>query len=133
MFVDWLSFSTLVAVQFGFAGFLGALAGYARLTGERVLVVASILFYIGASLALPLASSFKLVIWLVSALLFFGFRNTPLTFRMRPRLAWIYVAFAMALIIVWSMARTAQSPFVALGAAAAIAAGLAWRRSLITN
>lgn len=131
MISDLFAFSGLLAVQFGFAAFLGGLAGMARQALDRALVVASLALYAGASYALPLATGYKLVIWLVSLLLFWGFRNTDLVFRAQPRLAWLYVALAMAAIMGWALGQAAQLPVAALGAGAALAAGLAWRRSLL--
>lgn len=133
MFSDLFTFSGLLAIQFGFAAFLGGLASYARQTIDRALVVASILFYAGASVALPMALQYRVVIWLVSALLFWGFRSSNIVFRTQPRTAWLYAAFAMAIIIAWSLAQPAQPPFVALAAAAGLAAALAWRRSLVNS
>lgn len=130
MISDLFAFSGLLAVQFGFAAFLGGLAGMARQALDRALVIASLVLYAGASYALPLPSGYKIVIWLVSLLLFWGFRNTDLAFRAQPRLAWLYVALAMAIIIAWALAQAAQLPVAVLGAGAALAAGLAWRRSL---
>jgi hypothetical protein len=130
MFSDLFSFSGLLAIQFGYAAFLGALASYARQSLDRALMAASILFYAGASLALPMATSYKVVIWIVSALLFWGFRSSNLVVRNQPRLGWLYAAFAMVLIIAWSITQPAQPPFVILAASAGLAAALAWRRSL---
>lgn len=133
MVSDLFAFSGLLAIQFGFAAFLGGLAGYARQAIDRALVIASILFYAGASFALPMAPTYKVVIWLVSALLFWGFRNSNMGFRVQTRAAWLYAAFAMLLIIAWSLAQPAQPPFAALAAAAGLAAALAWRRSLVLS
>lgn len=130
MVSDLLAFSGLIAVQFGFAAFLGGLASCARQALDRVLVLASLVLYAGASWALPMAAPYKAVIWLVSLLLFWGFRNSHQIFRTQPRLAWLYVAFAMALIIAWATAQATQLPVMLLGAGAVLAAGLAWRRSL---
>jgi hypothetical protein len=130
MISELFGFSGLLAVQFGFAAFLGGLAGYARQAFDRALVVASLLFYTAASLALPMAIQYKVVIWLVSALLFWGFRNSNIIFRAQPRMAWLYTAFAMALIIGWSLVQPVQSPLAALAAGATLAAALAWRRGL---
>jgi hypothetical protein len=130
MFSELFAFSGLLAVQFGFAAFLGGLAGYARQALDRALVALSTVFYMVASLALPVALQYKVAIWLVSALLFWGFRNSNFVFRAQPRIAWLYTAFAMALIIGWSLVQPIQAPFAALAGAATLAAALAWRRSL---
>lgn len=130
MFDNWISFSALLAVQFGFAALLGAMVGQTRRLIERVLLAASALLYIGASLALPLGLFFRIMVWVVSALLFYGFLNVPLALRSKPRLAWLYIVFAMALILTWSAVQTPQVPLLALGASAALAAGLAWQRSI---
>ncbi len=129
MLLNWVSFSALLTIQFGFAALMGALVGQSRAIVDRVLLAASALLYVGASLALPMDLVLKLFVWPVSALLFIGFLNIPLTFRSRPRFAWLYVVFAMALIITWSAGQIVQLPLVVMGAAAALAAGLAWRRS----
>ncbi len=129
MLLNWVSFSALLAIQFGFAALLGALVGQSRAILDRVPLAASALLYIGASVALPMDFVLKLFVWLVSALLFIGFLNIPVTFRSRPRFAWLYAVFAMVLVITWSAGQLVQPPLVALGAAAALAAGLAWRRS----
>lgn len=130
MFTDLFAFSGLLAVQFGFAAFLGGLASCARQAFDRTLVLASLVLYAGASYALPMPAAYKAVIWLVSLLLFWGFRGAHIIFRTQPRLAWLYLAFAMALIIAWAAGQAAQLPVAVLGAGAALAAGLAWRRSL---
>lgn len=128
MFADWVSFSALLAIQFGFAALLGALVEGARRLGDRLLLGISGLLYIGASLALPIDLNFRIVAWLVSALLFWGFLRTPLVFSDHPRLTWLYVVFAMTLIAIWSAAQATQLTFWGLGAAAGLAAGLAcWR------
>jgi hypothetical protein len=132
MLLNWVSFSALLAIQFGFAALLGALVSQSRTVVDRVLLAASALLFVGASVALPMTLMFKLFAWIVSALLFIGFLDIPLTIRSKPRFAWLYVVFAMALIITWSAAQAIQPQLLALGAAAALAAGLAWRRSNTT-
>ena len=130
MFTDGISFAALLAVQFGFAALLGAMVGQTRHSLDRVLLAASGLLYIGASLALPLSLMFLIAVWAVSALLFVGFLNTRIVVRSDSRLAWLYLAFAMALILAWGAAQAPHMPLVAIGATAALAAALAWRRSL---
>jgi len=128
VFADLASFSALLAVQFGFAALLGALVYGARRLADRILLGVSGLLYIGASLALPIELNFRIVAWLVSALLFWGFLKTPLVFTNHPRFTWLYIVFAMTLIAIWSAAQTTQVTFWGLGAAAGLAAGLAcWR------
>jgi hypothetical protein len=128
LLLNWVSFSALLAIQFGFAALLGALVGQTRAIMDRVLLAASALLFVGASVALPMALMFKLFVWAVSILLFIGFLDIPLAFRSKPRFAWLYIVFAMALVITWSAAQAIQPQLLALGAAAALAAGLAWRR-----
>jgi hypothetical protein len=130
LFTNWISFSALLVVQFGFAALLGAMVSQTRRPFERALLAASGLLYVGASLALPLSLAFRLVVWVASALLFAGFLNTSLTLRANPRLGWLYLTFAMALILAWSATQSPQIPLLALGATAALAAAVAWRRSL---
>jgi len=128
VFADWVSFSALLAIQFGFAALLGALVDGARHFADRMLLGISGLLYVGASLALPIELSFRIIAWLVSALLFWGFLKTPFVFSSHPRSTWLYVVFAMTLIAIWSAAQTTQVAFWGLGAAAGLAAGLAcWR------
>ena len=133
MFSDWISFSALLAIQFGFAALLGAMVSQTRQSTERALLAASGLLYVGASLALPLSAMFRLAVWLASALLFIGFLNTRLSLRANPRLGWLYLVFAMALIFSWSATQAPQLPLLALGATAAVAAALAWRRSIMAG
>lgn len=128
MVSDLFSFSGLLAIQFGFAAFLGGLSGYARQTLDRALVIASLVFYAGASWALPLATSIKVVVCLMSVLLFWGFRTNDVLLRAQPKVAWVYASLAMLLIFVWALAQF-EAPLVALAASAGLAAALAWRRS----
>ena len=130
MFDNWFSFSALLAIQFGFAALLGAMVSQSRRPLERGLLAASGLLYLGASLALPLSLLMRFAVWVASALLFAGFLNTTMTLRANPRLGWLYLVFAMALIFTWSTTQSAQIPLLGLGASAAIAAAFAWRRSL---
>jgi hypothetical protein len=126
---DPFAFAVLLVVQFGFAALLGSLAGHPRQTLDKALVVACLALYAAASWALPFSLPLKLTICAVSTLLLLGFRDSDFVFYSQPRAAWLYAAFGMLLIVAWSLGRAAHPPFVALAAAAVLAAGLAWRRS----
>jgi hypothetical protein len=127
---DWLAFVTLLVVHLGFAALLGAFARQAKSVPNRFAVVLAVFAYFLSSLVLPLAWLPKLAVWLLSAGLFVFFAKWNATGIWLARLAWFYAGFAMLLILAWSALQGWISPVLSLGAAAACAAVMAWRRGV---
>jgi hypothetical protein len=133
---ETLSLIALLAVHFGFAALLGALMSRAVSYRDRlglfqgsVLGVASFL-YMTATFTLPLELWTKVIVLLISALLFgLSAAQTP-RFLFHPRIGLLYAGLAMTLILAWTATQGWQIPLLSLGAAAALAATLAWRRGL---
>ncbi|MEX1071719.1 MAG: hypothetical protein WEC37_03745 [Anaerolineales bacterium] len=130
MFSETISLVALLAVHFGFAALLGALMSRAvSLFHGSTLGVASFL-YMTATFTLPLALWTKIIVLLISALLFaLSAARTP-KFLFHPRIGWLYAGLAMSLIFAWTATQGWQTPLLSLGAAAGLAATLAWRRGL---
>lgn len=117
-------------MHFGFAALLGALMTRAlTLAHGSILGVASFLYML-ASLTLPLAVWTKIIVLAVSLFLFtLSAARTP-KFLFQPEIGWLYAAFAMGLVLLWTATQGWQIPLLSLGAAAGLAATLAWRRGL---
>lgn len=127
---ETLSLVALLAVHFGFAALLGALMSRAvNLFHGSVLGVASFL-YMTATFTLPFELWTRVIVLLISALLFgLSAAQTP-RFLFHPRIGWLYAGLAMTLIFAWTATQGWQTPLLSLGAAAALAATLAWRRGM---
>lgn len=128
MLVNWIGDAALLTVHLGFAALLGVFARQAQSSTEKVLVTLGALVYFGSSLWLPLSLVPGIVAWFTSAVLFAYFARRTFQASWTTRLTWLYARFAMLLILVWSAAQGWLSPTLALGAAAAWAGVLAWRR-----
>lgn len=135
MLISWISFPAFVTVHLGFAALLGAVSGAAResrwqFTTYCALVFGGLLF-LGANLALPLPMWASSLLWLASAAAFgLGYQSVEVL-NWRPEFGWYYAGAAMLLILVWGLAQGWRSPTLALGVAAALAAGLSLRRGLL--
>lgn len=130
MLSDSISLLALLVVHFGFAALLGALVNRVRSLAETCLLVFLALLYLAATFTLPLplwANALVLLAVVFLAALSASRVQRPL---FQPRIGLFYAGFAMLLILLWSAVQGWQYPLLTLGAAAGIAATLAWRRGL---
>ena len=130
MFSDSIANLALLVIHLGFAALLGAFTRHANSPTNRIAFFAAALAYFGSSLNLPLDPLPKLAVWLASIAIFAFFARALPGAAWQARLAWLYAGFAMLLIMVWSAAQGWVSPVISLGAAAAWAGVMAWRRGL---
>lgn len=130
MATDLIALTALLVMYFGFAALLGALMTRAlTLAHGAILGIASFL-YLLATVTLPMALTTKIIVLAVSLVLFaLAAARTP-RFLFQPEIGWLYAAFAMGLVLLWTVTQGWQVPLLSLGAAAALAAILAWRRGL---
>lgn len=129
----WITLPTLLSVHLGFASLLGAQLN--RLRQENTFadlsaLAAGCLIFVAATLALPYPPAIQVLFWLLGLAAFavfaFALREGP----RQPNLPWIYAGGVMLLILVWSLGQGWPVPMLSLGIAAALAAGLAWRRAV---
>ena len=135
MVSNWLSLPTLLAIQLGFSGVLGAQLFRLRSEFNSRQVAAAIA--VGVPVMLSPLSMPALLQWLgwLAAILVVVF------FALRPdhrfagvwswRFAWRYAALVMALVTLWSLSKGVSSPLFVLSGFAVLAGGMAWHRSLI--
>ena len=130
MFSESISLLALLVVHFGFAALLGALVKRVHSLVEGSVLTFLALLYVAATFTLPMPA------WANILVLLAGFFLAALSASriprplFQPQVGWFYAGFAMLLILLWSAAQAWQYPLLTLGAAAGLAATLAWRRGL---
>ena len=130
MFFDLIGILALLFVHLGFSALLGLFARQAKTASDWAMVLLAGLVYLGSSQGFPFGGLPRLGLLLASATLVAYVAKVPVPSAGSGRLAWSYAGFAMLLISIWSAAQGWFSPALALGAAAAWAGILAWRRGL---
>ncbi len=130
MFIESISLLALLTVHFGFAALLGALVSRVQTWIEGTVLAFLTLIYLAATFTLPLPAWANFVVMLSSffvAALAASRIPRPV---FQPRIGLFYAGFAMLLILLWSAVQGWQYPLITLGAAAGLAATLAWRRGI---
>jgi hypothetical protein len=130
MFSDSISLLTLLVIHFGFAGLLGAMAGRIRTVLESGVLAFLALVYLVATFTLPLPTWANVLVLMASLFLAALSASRFPRQLFQPRVGWLYAGFAMLLVLLWSTVQGWQYPVLTLGAAAGLAATLAWRRGL---
>jgi hypothetical protein len=126
----WVGILALLLVHFGFAALLGGLIRQVKTPGGRVVATLGTLGYLGSGLTAPLDELPKLGFLLASLAVFVYQANGSISTVLPTRQLWLYAGMAMLLILMWTSTQGWDSPSVMLGAAAAWAGILAWRRGL---
>lgn len=132
MFSQSISLLALLVIHFGFAALLGALVRRVQSIPEGVVLTFLSFLYLAATFTLPLpvwANGIVVLSSIFLATLAASRIPKPL---FQPRVGWFYAGIAMSLILLWSAVQGWQYPLLTLGAAAGLAATLAWRRGLRT-
>lgn len=130
MFSDSISLLTLLVVHFGFAGLLGALLIRVRTLAEGSILAFLAVLYLAATFTLPMPAWANILVLLVSLFLAALSASRIPRKLFQPRIGWLYAGFAMLLILLWSTVQGWQYPLLSMGAAAGLAATLAWRRGM---
>lgn len=130
MFSQSISLLALLVVHFGFAALLGALVRRVQSVSEGLVLTFLSLLYIAATFTLPLPVWANVIVVLGSLFLAALATSRIPKSLFQPRVGWFYAGAAMALILLWSAVQGWQYPLLTLGAAAGLAATLAWRRGL---
>ena len=135
----WLSLPAIVMVYLGFASLQGALIHWLRREISKDSLIAatafSALIFLPYSLSLPLPPLTRTAAWAAAFLLIAIFTTRPAALPAwfwSQRFSLQYAAVAMSLILVWNFSLINSQISVwglISGVVAALAGGLAWRRS----
>ncbi len=107
MQINWISFSALLSIYFGFAALLGIWIFHAKKNGnlrfQAIPLIIAALMIVLSIWVIPYNIAFKLflLITCLVAMSITAFRLNQFSFH--PDWAWLYSAFSMGLIMIWSI------------------------------
>jgi hypothetical protein len=137
MAITWISIPAVFAVQIGFAGLLGALTRQVQVRQARAARLAAMLLtaalLVTASYVLPMSGGMKAATFGASVLAAILTAWKLDWLSQNEDWVWLYIAMAMSLILVWSIAQSEPLLSVAISLAAGLAALLAARRGMLAR
>lgn len=137
LYSNLISHISIATVHLGFAALLGVLFQRNRVrttnAQEIFILIVTIVFFVAASLSLPLSPISKGIIWLSSLVVIIIFGWLFNVVEQHKHWGWHYAGFAMVAILLWSLFQTQPMLSLGLGMSAGLAAILSLRKGFRAN